>query len=126
MAANFFATSTAENLNASHPIRRMLRPHTYGTMSINLRAVDTLAPEGGVLHRNIALTWKGMKHGFRESLKLIRSALYDSAIARLQARLALSSSSAFGGRGGLKAGDIGINLPITLPLLLISSATCST
>ena len=74
MASNFLATSTAENLNASHPIRRMLRPHTYGTISVNLGAVNTLAPNGGILHRSVALTWQGLQDAYRKSLELIRSA----------------------------------------------------
>ena len=64
IASNSLATSTAENLNASHPIRRMLRPHTYSAISVNLGAINTLLPEGGVLHRSVALTWQGLQDAF--------------------------------------------------------------
>lgn len=51
MASNFLTTSSIENLGPLHPIRRLLRPHTYGAIEINLGAVKTLAVENGVAHR---------------------------------------------------------------------------
>ena len=74
MASNFLARSTAENLNASHPIRRMLRPHTYGAVSVNLGAIKFLARKWAVLHRSVALTWESLKRGYRKSADAQRSA----------------------------------------------------
>ena len=70
-SSNFLARSTAENLNASHPIRRMLRPHTYGAVSVNLGAINLLVPERGVLHRSVALTWNSLQRAYYESLQKI-------------------------------------------------------
>ena len=72
LASNLLATSTAQNLNASHPIRRMLRPHTYSAISVNLGAINTLLPDRGVLHRTVALTWQGLQHAYSKSVELLR------------------------------------------------------
>jgi len=47
MASNFLAMAEAEYLGGKHPVRRLLRPFTYGTVSINLGAIATLAVENG-------------------------------------------------------------------------------
>ena len=67
MASNFLAASEAQYLNGTHPIRRMLRPYTYGTVSINLGAIKTLAVQNGILHRASAFTWDSLQEGFKIS-----------------------------------------------------------
>ena len=56
MGSNFMAQSAFENLNAKHPIRRLLRPHTYGANSVNMAASRTLSTSLGLVHRATALT----------------------------------------------------------------------
>ena len=72
MASNFLAAAEAEHLGAHHPIRRMLRPFTYGTVGINLGAIATLAVENGLLHRASAFTWSSLQEGFKKSFDLNR------------------------------------------------------
>jgi len=72
MASNFLMTSSYENLGPDHPIRRLLRPHTYGAVKINRGATQTLATERGLLHRASALTWPALKKAFRVCFDLVR------------------------------------------------------
>lgn len=72
MASNFLAMAEAEHLSELNPIRRLVRPFTYGTVGINLGAVATLAVENGLLHRASALTWKSLVDGFKDSFSLNR------------------------------------------------------
>lgn len=72
MASNFLTMASAEQLGHAHPLRRMLRPHTYGAVSINLGAVKTLAVENGLVHRAAAFTWDALQEGFRMSFALNR------------------------------------------------------
>ena len=67
MASNFLAASEAQYLNGTHPIRRLLRPYTYGTVGINLGAIKTLAVQNGILHRASAFTWDSLQEGFKIS-----------------------------------------------------------
>ena len=73
LASNLLATSTAENLNAAHPIRRMLRPHTYGAVSVNQGAVTNLASMYGILHRSVAMSWDSLNAALFKSFDLHRS-----------------------------------------------------
>lgn len=58
------AHSAVRYLNPGHPLRRLLKPHTYGTASINIVAISTLATEYCFLHRATAFTWQGILDGF--------------------------------------------------------------
>jgi len=81
MASNFLAAAEAEHLGAQHPIRRMLRPFTYGTVGINLGAIATLAVENGLLHRASAFTWSSLQEGFKKSFDLNR---FQGTMSRLK------------------------------------------
>ena len=72
MASNFLAMAEAEHLSELNPIRRLVRPFTYGTVAINLGAIATLAVENGLFHRASALTWKSVVEGFKDSFSLNR------------------------------------------------------
>ena len=67
MASNFMATSAVTNLHPTHPIRRLIKPHTYGASSINKAAVATLSTEFSFVHHATSLTWKGMATAFQVS-----------------------------------------------------------
>lgn len=56
-ASNLIVTSAVENLGKDHPIRRFLKPHTHGAISINVGAIRTLLTENGLLHRAVAFEW---------------------------------------------------------------------
>jgi hypothetical protein len=64
MTANLLATNTAVHLSADHPVRRLLKPHTYGTVTINMGATTTLATEFSLLHRASAFTWDEIERAF--------------------------------------------------------------
>jgi hypothetical protein len=67
LCSNGMATSAVTNLNPKHPIRRLVKPHTYSAASINRAAVATLATEYSFVHRATSLTWKGMATAFHSS-----------------------------------------------------------
>ena len=47
-------------LPPSHPLRRLLWPHIWGTTSVNLNAAAILTVEGGLLHRGWAMSKAGI------------------------------------------------------------------
>jgi len=72
MASNFLTTAVFENLGPNHPLRRMLRPHTYGAVTINMGAVKTLAVNRGILHRASAFTWESVEAAFHAAYDMNR------------------------------------------------------
>jgi len=56
IASNSLATAAFENLNSTHPLRRMLRPHTCGANAVNMAARRALSAEYALVHRATALT----------------------------------------------------------------------
>jgi len=72
MASNFLTSSVVRNLPPDHPIRRLMKPHTYGAVSINMGATTTLATEFSLLHRASAFTWPAVMKGFEASFKMNR------------------------------------------------------
>ena len=70
MGSNFMAQSAFENLNAKHPIRRLLRPHNYGANSVNMAASRTLSTSLGLVHRATALTEDALMTGLEVSWRL--------------------------------------------------------
>lgn len=88
MASNFLTTSSTENLSPTHPLRRMLRPHTYGAVEINLGAVKTLAIAHGVAHRATALTWDGLKSALAASYTLNRYMSFPDSVKSMESTIA--------------------------------------
>merc|ERR1712166_210478 len=72
MASNMLTMASDENLMPDHPLRRLLRPHTFGAIEINLGATKTLGLELGTAHRASSLTWKGLADALGDSYKLNR------------------------------------------------------
>jgi len=54
--ANGLHNAARETLPASHPVRRLLKQHYYGTGEINYSSKDMLLPVGQFAHRTFALT----------------------------------------------------------------------
>jgi len=52
--ANYTSASARENLSATHPVRRLIHPHTYRTHNINDTSSYTLVGERGLLAREDA------------------------------------------------------------------------
>eukprot|EP01036_Dinobryon_divergens_P028713 gene28713-37705_t len=88
--SNTIVLATERCLDAQHPIRRLLKPHTYGSAHVNLLGAVTLAPYGGIASRLFGLDKKGwelacfeqMQEFKYESLKekFIRSNLPSSCM----------------------------------------------
>jgi hypothetical protein len=72
LAANVLTVATAERLSPDHPLRRFLKPHTYGTVTINRGASTYLLARRGLLHRAVGLTWDSVLQGLDYSLKAQR------------------------------------------------------
>ena len=49
--SNTVVLASERCLDAQHPIRRLLKPHTYGSAHVNLMGAVTLAPYGGIASR---------------------------------------------------------------------------
>eukprot|EP00928_Gymnodinium_smaydae_P020363 TRINITY_DN17870_c0_g2_i1.p1 TRINITY_DN17870_c0_g2~~TRINITY_DN17870_c0_g2_i1.p1 ORF type:complete len:1433 (-),score=358.29 TRINITY_DN17870_c0_g2_i1:61-4269(-) len=72
VASNFLTSSAQKNLGPDHPLRRLLKPHTYGAVSINMGATTTLATEFSLLHRASAFTWPAIMKAFYACVRLHR------------------------------------------------------
>jgi hypothetical protein len=57
--ANAGTVNSAVHLNPFHPIRRLLKPHTYGTTAVNSRSVIILAPVRGLAYRGFGFNKNG-------------------------------------------------------------------
>eukprot|EP00755_Sulcionema_specki_P014854 Sspe_Gene.57809::Locus_31720_Transcript_1_1_Confidence_1.000_Length_3684::g.57809::m.57809 len=64
LLANIVTTASRERLGPKHPLRRFLKPFTYGTVAVNFGASETLAVKNSFFHRATSLTWKGMADAF--------------------------------------------------------------
>ena len=65
MMSNFVAIAQKENLSPDHPIRRFLKPFSFRAFAINRAASINLVDYNGILHHTVALTWEGLKSGFK-------------------------------------------------------------
>ncbi|MEM6930349.1 MAG: lipoxygenase family protein [Myxococcota bacterium] len=63
--ANALALSTRRHLDPEHPLRRFLAPFVYRTATINHRSLQSLMPEGALLHRAGALPWSELRRLYR-------------------------------------------------------------
>lgn len=59
IVANSATVNCARYLSASHPIRRLLKPHTYGTAAVNFNSTAILAPIRGLAYRIFGFNQKG-------------------------------------------------------------------
>jgi hypothetical protein len=69
VSANTLTTALFEELGTAHAIRRLMRPYTYATVSVNLAAFSSLAAKNAIFHRAVALTWDACVTGFRASFE---------------------------------------------------------
>eukprot|EP01065_Artemidia_motanka_P030255 TRINITY_DN36270_c0_g1_i1.p1 TRINITY_DN36270_c0_g1~~TRINITY_DN36270_c0_g1_i1.p1 ORF type:complete len:636 (+),score=164.66 TRINITY_DN36270_c0_g1_i1:61-1968(+) len=64
MAGNLLTVASREGLAADHPIRRLVKPFTYGTIGINVAASNTLTCNHSLVHRAIALPFEEIQKGW--------------------------------------------------------------
>ncbi len=83
LLSNAAVTATREKLPVSHPIRRLLTPFTYYTVSINRGSIATLLSRNSMLHRAVGLTWNGLKAGFLFASEHVQ---FGTATEQIEAR----------------------------------------
>jgi len=69
VVSNSTVLSCERWLDAQHPVRRLLKPHTYGSSHINLAGAITLSPYGGIASRLFGLDEAGWARACSEELK---------------------------------------------------------
>jgi hypothetical protein len=70
---NALVTASREQLRASHPLRRLLKPFTFRTVAVNRGARNLLCQELSLLHRTVALDAAGLHAAFNASISSARS-----------------------------------------------------
>jgi len=83
LLSNAAVTATREKLPVSHPIRRLMTPFTYYTVSINRGSIATLLSRNSMLHRAVGLTWNGLKAGFLFASEHVQ---FGTATEQIEAR----------------------------------------
>jgi hypothetical protein len=90
--SNIASTAAREALPKDHPLRRFLKPFNHRTPSVNLGAHSFLTTEYALLHRAVALTYKGLTDAFNLGLGTIRirsaSKLFDHPLLDLEDEMA--------------------------------------
>jgi len=74
--AQALVTASVSYLPAAHPIRRLLKPFTYRTISVNRASAALLCQEFSLLHRSTAFDTAGLTAAFEYSINEI-SAAFD-------------------------------------------------
>ena len=85
MIGNFVTSAARSSFGRDHPLRRLLKPFTWRTITINYSATFSLCPERGFVHRAAALTSEALTAAFQESVGLIRYLTVPELIGRKQA-----------------------------------------
>jgi len=70
--ANIVTSADRQNLPRAHPIRRLIKPFSHGTPTVNLGAQMFLTTEYGLLHRALALDFEGLRTGLVAGFKVSR------------------------------------------------------
>jgi hypothetical protein len=83
LLSNAAVTATREKLPVAHPIRRLMTPFTYYTVTINRGSIATLLSRNSMLHRAVALTWNGLKAGFLFASEHVQ---FGTATEQIEAR----------------------------------------
>ncbi|RHY21102.1 hypothetical protein DYB25_006076 [Aphanomyces astaci] len=81
-AANYLVTASREKLPVRHPLRRLLKPFTFRSVSINYGAGRALFWPNGMLQRAFALTTAGMKQTWEFGLTQFEYATFPETMAK--------------------------------------------
>ncbi len=85
LIGNYVTTASRVHLSPSHYLRRLLKPFTWRTVTINDGASDSLLPRRGFVHRAAALTHASLSQAFRDSIHLARFETVPEMAARKRA-----------------------------------------
>lgn len=82
---NYVTKASRSLLGVDHPIRRLLKPFTWRTITINYNATYSLCPELGFVHRGSALTYPALTAALEASVGLTRFQTTPQLVAAKQA-----------------------------------------
>lgn len=82
LIGNYVTYSARSFLSTDHPLRRLLKPFTWRTITINYNATYSLCPERGFVHRATALKYDAMLTAMGSSVDLIQFRTVPELIAR--------------------------------------------
>jgi hypothetical protein len=99
-SGNEMVIALREQLSEEHPVRLLLKPFTYRTISVAHRAANTLVVERGLPHRGFALTYEG----------LTGLLAYGTPLARLETFPTLLASRGTAGLEDFPYGEDGMAL----------------
>jgi hypothetical protein len=71
LISNYVTTASRTCLGPTHPLRLLLKPFTWRTVTINANAGDSLLPENGFVHRACAFTYPAMLRALDDSVGLL-------------------------------------------------------
>jgi hypothetical protein len=72
LISNDVSVASEKHLSTSHPIRRLLRPHTFGSSRMNYTSYTTFAPYGSLLSRLTAFTEESWEAMLRNNMNRMR------------------------------------------------------
>jgi hypothetical protein len=93
--ANIASTASREALPSHHPMRRLIKPFTHLTPSVNMGAQEMLTQEYSLLHRAAALTFDGLLAAFKGAYIGSKLAVTPMASARAVAEIGLKENQDF-------------------------------
>lgn len=82
MIANYVTTAARLHLPPTHPLRLLLKPFTWRTVTINAGACETLCPERGFVHRASALTYDSLTQAFGDAVSVMQFHTVPELVAR--------------------------------------------
>lgn len=85
LTSNALVTVARRTLPPDHPLRRLVKLFTYGTVDINRDAALGLSNEGGIAHRLFAFTYPGLARLLLRGIETRRMQTFPEAIAAMQA-----------------------------------------
>ena len=85
LIGNYVTKASRSFMTVDHPIRRLLKPFTWRTVTINYNATFSLCPERGFVNRSSALTYESLTAAYQASVGLLRYMTTPQLVARKKA-----------------------------------------
>ncbi len=85
LIGNLVTTAVRESFDTDHPLRRLFKPFTFRTITINYNAVFSLCPTRGFVHRATALTAEALREALGASVGMWHYTTAPEIMQRKQA-----------------------------------------
>ncbi len=85
LVSSHITAAVRENLGTAHPVRRLLQPHTFRTITINYNSTFSLYPEWGFVHRACSLTAESLITALGAGVEMWRYTTVPEVMARKRA-----------------------------------------